>query len=80
MTTTVQKWGNSLALRIPKMVAHDIDLQMGSAVDLTVRDGALLVEPVAAKTYRLGQLLKGVTKRNLHGEISTGPAVGNEAW
>lgn len=80
MIATVQKWGNSLAVRIPKTIAQDIHLQTGASVDLTVRDGKLLVEPQATKTYRLAQLLKRVTKRNHHGEVQTGEPTGNEAW
>jgi antitoxin MazE len=80
MIATVQKWGNSLAVRIPKTVAQDIHLRTGSSVDLTVRDGTLIVEPKARKTYRLAQLLKQVSKRNLHAEVETGGPIGNEAW
>jgi antitoxin MazE len=80
MIATIQKWGNSLAVRIPKAVAQDVRLRTGSSVDLTVRDGKLLVTPQRTRTYRLGQLLKQVSKRNLHGEIDTGQPVGKEAW
>ena len=62
MIATIQKWGNSLAVRIPKTVAQDIRLKTGASVDLTVRDGKLLVEPATAPTYRLSQLLKKVIR------------------
>ena len=80
MIATIQKWGTSLAVRIPKTVAQDIRLKTGASVDLTVRDGKLLVEPATAPTYRLSQLLKKVSKRNMHREVDTGHPVGNEAW
>jgi antitoxin MazE len=80
MNATIQKWGNSLALRIPKAVARDTQLQSGSVVNLTVREGKMLVEPVRRTTYSLGELLKGVSKKNLHASIDTGPAVGRETW
>ena len=80
MIATIQKWGNSLAVRIPKAVAQDIHLRTGAPVDLTVHDGKLLVAPKPNHTYRLSQLLKHVSKRNLHGEVDTGRPVGNEAW
>ena len=80
MIATIQKWGNSLAVRIPKTVVQDIHLRTGTTVDLTVRDGKLLVEPTTTPTYRLSQLLKQVSKRNVHREVDTGRSTGNEAW
>lgn len=80
MKTKVQKWGNSLALRIPKAFALELGLANESPVEITVRDHDLLVEPVAKPGLTLSQLLAGVTKDNRHAEIAFGPAVGNEAW
>ena len=80
MTTTIQKWGNSLALRIPKAVAHDTCLGSGSVVNLTVEEGRVIIEPVRKVKYSLDALLKGVSKKNIHPSVDTGPAVGREAW
>ena len=80
MIATTRKWGNSLAVRIPKAIAQDIPLREGSQVALTVRDGLLLIRPRVQAAYRLDDLLKGVTKRNLHCEVDTGHPVGKEAW
>lgn len=80
MRVRVQKWGNSLALRIPKAFAAEVRLQQDSVVDVSVRDGKIVVEPQATQAWTLEQLLAGVTDQNLHGEVKTGPAVGNEAW
>jgi antitoxin MazE len=80
MIATAQKWGNSLAVRIPRTIAQDIRLKAGSLVALTVRDGQLLVQPQSNPTYRLSQLLKGIDRKNLHREVGTGAPVGNEAW
>ncbi len=80
MTTTIQKWGNSLALRIPKNVARDVQLENGSTVNLAVRDGKVIIEPARTPKYRLDDLLKGVTKKNIHASVDTGPAVGREVW
>jgi antitoxin MazE len=76
---TVQKWGNSLAVRIPKPVAHDANLAEGSVVDVRVVEGKLVAEPVAPR-YRLADLLRQVKKSNLHDEVQTGPAMGGEVW
>ena len=61
-------------------MAQDIRLKAGSLVALTVRDGQLLVPPQPKPPYRLGQLLKGIDRKNLHREVDTGTPVGNEAW
>jgi antitoxin MazE len=76
METRVQKWGNSLALRIPKPLADEIGLKDNSPVQLSLHDRQLVVVPVLS----LEALLACVTEANRHGEDSTGPAVGGEAW
>ena len=78
MVTKVQKWGNSLGLRIPKSFATQARVAAGSEVDISVRDGCLLVRAVHRRQYSLAGLLKGVTRKNLHREVSTGRVVGHE--
>jgi len=80
MVRRVQKWGNSLALRIPKVIAAEIGLRPETPVELSLVKGKLVVEPVSEPTVTLDALLDQVTKDNLHGEIETGSAVGNEIW
>lgn len=80
MIATVQKWGNSLGVRIPKPLAQDAALKEGSAVQMMVQDGRLVVEAQKARPYRLNDLLKSVNRKNIHREISSGEAVGKEAW
>jgi antitoxin MazE len=80
MKTRVQKWGNSLALRIPKSFAADAGLQEDSPVELTLAEGALIVKPTAAEPISLDELLRSVTDENIHSEWDTGRPVGNEAW
>jgi antitoxin MazE len=78
--TKVQRWGNSLAVRIPKSFAEEVGVTEGSQVEMSLVDGRLVVEraPVAAPT--LAELLEGVTEANRHGEADSGPPVGGEAW
>jgi antitoxin MazE len=76
----VQKWGNSLAVRIPKPFAEDVGVQHGTVMNVTVSAGRLVATPVSPEPIRLADLLRRVTRRNLHGEVDTGPAVGREAW
>ena len=80
MHAKVQKWGNSLALRIPKTFAEDSHLAKGSEVDLSIRDGKIVIDPNPEPNYSLVTLLNGVTDRNRHSEVETGEAVGQEAW
>lgn len=80
MQTKVQKWGNSLGLRIPKSFAQEAGVEAGSEVDLSVEDGDLIVRPRRGPRYRLKDLLRGVTAKNVHDEIETGSPVGKEVW
>ena len=80
MVTKLQKWGNSLGLRIPKSFAAEARVEAGSIVDIRVESGTLLVRPVRRRRYKLARLVRGVSSRNLHDEIATGKPVGREAW
>lgn len=80
MNTMVQKWGNSLALRIPWSVAKDIRLHQGSVVDIALIAGKIVVKPTRRQQYTLAQLLRRVTKHNRHAELDFGGRVGQEAW
>jgi antitoxin MazE len=80
MRTRVQKWGNSLALRIPKYFANEVGLQRETSVEISLADGKLVITPVTKPKLTLKQLLAKVTKENLHHEVDTGPATGNETW
>jgi len=72
-------WGNSLALRIPNAFAREISAAPGRSAEVTVHKGKLIVETIdEAPSYNLDELLAAMTPENLHGEISTGRAVGNE--
>jgi len=80
MHTTIRKWGNSLAVRIPKPFVEETHIASGSEVDLTVDDGKIVIVPQAEPKYNLTELLQGVTARNKHSETDTGTAVGQEVW
>jgi antitoxin MazE len=80
MQTKIQKWGNSLAVRIPKAFVKEAHVAYGTTVDLSVDHGKIVVDPHPEPEYSLEELLKGVTKRNRHAEVETGRAVGREVW
>ena len=80
MRTRVKKWGNILALCIPKSFATEVGLDFDTPVDLSLVDGKLVVTPTIEPAWTLEHLLAQVTDDNLHREIDTGPPMGNEAW
>jgi antitoxin MazE len=80
MRVQVQKWGHSLALRIPRSFAVESRIEQGSVVELSLVDGKLVVAPVSKSAYSLDELLAGVTRQNIHGEVDTGAATGKETW
>ena len=80
MRTTIQKWGNSLGLRIPRALAEEAGVVAGSEVDLSIRRGDLVVKPARRTKYRLNDLLRQMTSKNIHAEVDAGAPVGREAW
>ena len=80
MKTRIQKWGNSLALRIPKSFALETGLDQDAVVDVTLVDGKLIITPLRTPSVTLEQLLAGITDENRHEEYDTGGAVGYEVW
>lgn len=80
MQTKIKKWGNSLALRIPKLFALDANLKLNKLVDISIDKGSIIITPIDEKEYSLKKLLEGVTKNNLHEEFDTGAQVGKEIW
>jgi antitoxin MazE len=79
MQTHIQKWGNSLALRIPKSFAKDTNMEQGTLVDVTLQDGRLVVTPIEPP-LTLDQLVAQITPENVHSEQEFGAAVGREVW
>ena len=80
MRVKIQKWGNSLALRIPKAFAVQSKICEDEYVNLTLDENKIYIEPVEAKKYSLKELVSKIDKSNLHGEIDFGKPVGNEQW
>ena len=79
MKTIVSKWGNSLALRIPKAIAESHAIEEGSSLEITDSQDGIIIRPISEKPT-LDSLLSGITKENLQTEISTGDAQGKEFW
>jgi antitoxin MazE len=83
MKTHVSKWGNSLAIRIPKALAIELGLREGTAVDVTSEPGRLVITPATGtgrRKYSLKEILRGIRPEHLHSEVDFGPPVGKEIW
>ncbi len=80
METHLRKWGNSLAIRIPKLLAAQLGLVNHSLIEFSLRGQELVITPARRTNLKLSDLLAGVTEENLHEAIDTGPAAGREAW
>ena len=80
MQTKVQLWGNSLALRIPKYIASQMNINNGSNVDVVVEDEKLIIKSISDKQEVLNQLLSKINDNNIHSEEDFGNAMGEEVW
>ena len=78
MTTKLQKWGNSYAVRIPKNLIQDINLSRGSEIEIKYHKQSLIIRPKKQKEYTLKELVKGITPKNRHKLIFDGQDVGKE--
>lgn len=79
MKTQVQKWGNSLAVRIPKAFAEEIGLEAESEIELTLNNGQLVIK-LPDEEYTLEALVSQITEENRHNEVDWGDSAGSEAW
>ena len=80
MKVQIQKWGNSLALRIPKAFAVESNVTGGSTVEVSMENGNIVVKPIREPMYTLEELVERITDENRHEEIDWGRPVGNEVW
>jgi len=78
MTVAIKKWGNSLALRIPKDIAKTLHIENNTTLELSIKNGAIVIKP--QNETLLESLVAGIDANNLHTEVNTGKAVGNEEW
>jgi antitoxin MazE len=79
MKVKIQKWGNSLAVRIPKSFAVETQMKQDAIVDLSLLNGDIVVKLHKEKPkYTLDDLLAGITDENIHAETDWGRPVGKE--
>ncbi|MDP8208134.1 MAG: AbrB/MazE/SpoVT family DNA-binding domain-containing protein [Candidatus Electryonea clarkiae] len=79
MQTKIMKWGNSLAIRIPKVFAKEVSLDEKAEVDISISDGNLIIKPSSAR-YQLRDLIGKITPENIHNETEWGNSTGKEIW
>ena len=80
MEMRIKKWGNSLALRIPRAYANEVGLAQDTPVEMTLEAGRLVITPITDSKLRLNDLLADITPDNIHHEVDTGEPMGNEIW
>ena len=78
MRTVVKKWGNSASVRIPAAIMEAAHLDLDDAVDVREESGRIVIEPAQLKEYDLTELVKGITRENLHDDADFGRPVGRE--
>ena len=79
MNAVIRKWGNSLAIRLPMPVVNEAHFKLEQKVNITVKEGRIIIEPMQTIAYALEDLLAEITVENGHGEVDFGGPVGKEA-
>ena len=80
MKTMIQRWGNSLALRIPKTFAEEMSVREGDEVEMNVARGRLVVAPRPPRNYHLADLVAKIRPGNRHQEVIVEGPQGGEVW
>jgi antitoxin MazE len=80
MLTKVQKWGNNLALRIPRVYAKDARINKDSVVDVSIVDGQIIIKPVPPSAWTIGDLIAGISDSNLHLKPELDKLCSDEDW
>ncbi len=78
-TQSLQKWGNSSGVRLPKRIIKAAKLKDNQLLTVSLKGQSIVLTPIkVADDFTLKTMLKGVTPANVHGEIDWGPDVGAE--
>ena len=80
METTIKKWGNSLAVRLPKHVVEKLKLREGSRVEVREQKKEVIISRAVKARLTLKEKIKLITPENSHQEIDWGPPRGKEIW
>jgi antitoxin MazE len=77
MQIVVKKWGNSLGIIIPSVIAKDLNLKDGTTVNVAERKGDIVITP---NKLNLSDLVSKINEKNLHSETEFGQTEGREVW
>ncbi len=77
MNTVLARWGNSLAVRIPKAIVEDLELRVGTPMSVSAHEGRLVIEP-RSRAYSLEELVAGINEHNRHRATDWGRSLGCE--
>jgi len=77
MEVVIKKWGNSLGVVIPKVIANDFNLKDGSSVEIENSNGNIIISP---KRNNLTDMLSQINSSNIHDEADFGHTSGKEIW
>ena len=80
MVTKIQKWGNDLAVRVPKMTPRALWLREGRKIELLYHTDMLVIKPVQNKKQTLKDLVDKITPKNTHRLVGWGSPQGKEIW
>ena len=78
--TTIRKWGNSPAVRLPAAVLREAAFGIDQRVSISASRGRIVNEPSGGVSYDPDTLADGITASNKHGEADFGARVGKEVW
>jgi antitoxin MazE len=80
MRAVVKKWGNSASVRIPKNILRAVQMEIDDVVELREDSGRIVIWPAQRTELELAELLKGITRQNLHQELDFGGPLGKQAF
>jgi antitoxin MazE len=80
MQTKIQKWGNSLGIRIPRSFSKEAGLDNGTTIEISLENDKIIINPIRKRKYLLEDLVNRVNSNNIHAEVETGNPVGGETW
>jgi antitoxin MazE len=78
MRVQIKQWGNSASIRVPSAVMSALQMAIDDELELESRDGCIVLKPLARRKFDLASMVEAIKPSNLHGEVSSGVAVGEE--
>ena len=80
METTIQKWGNSLAVRLPRSITQQCSLHVGDRVAVRGVGSGVSIRHIRQSDFTLEELVNKITPRNIHKKLEWGEPRGRELW